>query len=323
MKRAWMHITPLITLVVVLSARAGGQQKPPPVAAVGPLRTVLGEKGYVAVPLLQEEEEAGCFIVECKSGAEKWRMSLDTGAARSALDMGLVKKLGLKHGDESEAVTIGGIRKSFEISLRGHLMGDFDTRTLASSLSLDAMDLTVLNTTRAQHKRQRIDGLLGCGALRLCGAVVDYPGRTLYLRTPLSGLWPDIEGRWVAVSGQEDGRKRQIDPAAAPRLEFKDRRFQLIDGTKHYRYGMHIKPEKDHYTLALFDPEEELAKELNYRAGGLLKVSQDGLSLCLCLDLLAANGKLPEDFKAPAGSGHQLLEFRRERSAARADEPPR
>jgi len=54
---------------------------------------------------------------------------------------------------------------------------------------------------------------------------------------------------------------------------------------------------------------------LKYEAGGLLKVSGDKLTVCLCLNpLKAKKGKeFPDDFKPPVGSGYQLMEFRREK----------
>ena len=256
-------------------------------AAADPLRAVLEKKGYVAVPLIEEE---GRFTVECKIGTETCRLLLDTGAESSSLDAALVKKLGLKHGDEVKFVGIGGIQKGHEVSLRGLLIGDFDTRNMANALPFRSVDLSALNAARDRRKHRRIEGVLGDGGLRLTSAVIDYPARTLYLRTPLASLWPEIEGRWVATGGQEDGRERKIDPKAPPRLEFKDRRLHLTDGTKQYTFGLHVKPEVDRrYTLVFFDPEKELAKELlGYDAGGLLKVSGDKLTVCLVLDPTAA-----------------------------------
>ena len=94
MKLAWTHLALPITLAALLSATAGGQPKPP-VAVADPLRAVLEKKGYLAIPLTQEEGD-NCFIVKCKSGTETFQLLLDTGAEDSVLDVGLVKKLGLK-----------------------------------------------------------------------------------------------------------------------------------------------------------------------------------------------------------------------------------
>ena len=153
--------------------------------------------------------------------------------------------------------------------------------------------------------------------MRINSAVIDYSARTLYLRTPLDGLWPEIAGTWVATGGREEGRERKIDPKAPPKLEFKNNRFHLADGANQYVFGMHVQPGKDYFTLMFFDPEQELAKELVYKAGGLMKVSGSKLTICLCLDLTKAKkgAEFPDDFNTAAGSGHLLLEFRREKEA--------
>ena len=321
MKHAWKHLTSFVALLVMLSATADGRQKPQsatappprPAVAADPLRVVFEKKGYVAIPLTQEEKDEQ-FTVVCKSGTETFRMILDTGAENSSLDIGLVNRLGLKHGDEVKTVGIGGNRKGVDVSLRGISIGAFDSRAMARALPFNAFDFTVTNTAQDQRKLPRIDGHLAHSTLWHTAAVIDYSTRTLYLRTPLDGLWPAIEGKWVAGSGQEDGKERKIDPNAPPRLEFKDRQFHLTDGTKSYTLGLHVnkQPGEVHYAVALFDPKQQFAKELNYKAGGMLKVSGDKLTVCLCLDPATAKG-MPDDFTAPAGSGRLLLEFRREK----------
>lgn len=277
-----------------------------------PLRTMLEKKGYVAVRLVQEEY--GHFVAECKCGSEAFRLHLDTGAEFSALDMRLVKKLGLKPQGAATGVGIGGTLEGVKVSLRGLSIGDFDMRTTTESLNVVGFDFTDVNTVLVQHLKLRpVDGVLGNSDLELCSAVIDYPTRTLYLRTPLKGLWPSIEGKWVAIAGQQEGRDVHLDPAAPVRLEFKDRQFHLSDGTTTHKFGLHVQPGKDRYTLFFFDPEQELDEKLNYQTYGLVKVAGDKLTLCLCLDPAKTKGKLPDDFKAPAGSGHLLFEFRREK----------
>ena len=277
-----------------------------------PLRTMLEKKGYVAVRLVREEY--GHFIAECKCGPEAFRLHVDTGAEFSALDMRLVKKLGLKPQGAVTGVGIGGRLEGVKLSLRGLAIGDFDLRTTTESLNVAGFDFTDVNTVLVQHlKLKPIDGVLGHSDLDLCSAVIDYPNRTLYLRSPLAGLWPEIEGKWVAILGQEEGRDVPLDPAAPVWLKFKDRQFHLSDGTTTHKFGLHVQPGKDRYTLFFFDPEQEFAKELKYQTYGLVKVSGDKLTLCLCLDPTRIKGKLPDDFKAPAGSGHLLFEFRREK----------
>ena len=55
--------------------------------------------------------------------------------------------------------------------------------------------------------------------------------------------------------------------------------------------------------VCVIDAEQEFAEKLSYKGGGLLKVSDNKLTLCLTLDPAKAKGKLPDDFTAPAGSG--------------------
>jgi hypothetical protein len=286
------------------------REKPRPATTADPLRSMLEKKGYVAVPLIRDEEGWG-FIVKCRSGAATFRMLLDTGAEVSCLDRRWVKKFGLRPKREITGVGTGGSQKGVEVSLRELSIGDFDTRRTGNSFPLAAVDLTAMNTLRTKRRKlPPIDGVLGHFTLKLNSAVIDYSTHTLYLRTPLKSLWPKVEGRWVAVSGREDGRERRIDPAAPIVLEFKDSEFHLTDGAKRYAFGLHVQPDKDRYRVGLFYPRQEFANELDYPAGGLLKVSGDRLVVCLYLDPSKVKAP-PADFAAPAGTGHLLLEFRR------------
>lgn len=297
-------------LAVLLAATPVTPPPPPDPASADANRVRMEKDGYVAVPLIQDEEGGG-FVVECRSGKDAWRMLLDTGAESSSLDLALVRKLGLKLEGEVTGVGIEGTRAGREVSLRGFSMGAFDTRDMANTLSCAAFDFTAMNASRRQLKRPRLDGLLGHSFLRLTAAVVDYPAKTLYVRTPLAGLWPSLEGTWVAAAGEEDGRPRRIDPSAPPRVEFKNRRVALTDGPNRHHFGIHVRPGKDAHAVALFPPGQEHAGQTAYRAGGLLRVSGDRLSLCLCLDVAKARG-FPTDFKAPAGSGRLVLECKKE-----------
>ena len=75
---------------------------------------------------------------------------------------------------------------------------------------------------------------------------------------------------------------------------------------------MHVRVDKGGHALAFFDPAQELDKELDYKASGLLKVADGKLTVCLSLGS-ATNTGIPDEFKAPAKSGRLLVEFRREK----------
>ncbi|QEL17675.1 aspartyl protease family protein [Limnoglobus roseus] len=316
MHRSGKLIATGVLLIVFISDPVTGRQKPPltdqpPRAAPDPLSQLMKEQGYVAVPLVQEEA-GGAFVVECQSGTEKWRMLLDTGAESSCLDAGLAKRLGLKGQGEAKVVGAAGVQVGAQVSLRGMTIGEYDTRAMGNEVGLAAFDFSAMAAVQEQRKIPKIDGLLGHAALRLNSAVIDYDTRTLYLRTPLRGLWPKVEGRWTATRGEEDGRARAIDPESPPRLEFKDRQFRLTDGARSYQLGVHVVPDKGRYVMAFFDPAQELARELAYTRGGLLKMDGDRLTVCVSLDTATAQG-LPDDFRTSPKSGRLLLEFKREK----------
>lgn len=273
------------------------------------LHDYLLSKGYVAVPLLQDDE-GGCFKIECKIGSEKIVLLLDTGAERSSIDKNLAKKLGLESKGEVIAKGIEGTRTGFYSAIRSISIGSFDTRELANEFDVAVFDFSSLQSKISGQKLRKIDGLIGSSALTLCSGIIDYPQKTLYLRTPLRSLWPEIEGRWTATEFTIDGQKKPFDEKNTPRLRFKDRRMMISNGTDEVEYGIHVALGKDYSTLVLFPPEKEKNDTLIYTAASLLKVSGDKMTVCLSLE---ASKGIPNDFKAPAGSGFMLLELKKEK----------
>lgn len=265
--------------------------------------------GYVAIPL-QQDEEGGCFTIECQIGAEKIIFLLDTGAERSSIDKQLAKKLGLESKGEVVAKGIEGTRTGFYTAIRGMSVGNFDTRELANEFDVAVFDFQTLQSKIPERKHRKIDGLLGHSAFATCSSIIDYPRKTLYLRTPLRSLWPEIEGRWTATKLTMDGKDKPYDATNPPRLRFKDRRMMISNGTDEVEYGIHVALGKDYSTLVLFPPEKEKDDTLIYTAASLLKVSGDKMTVCLSLE---ASKGIPNDFKAPAGSGFMLLELKKEK----------
>lgn len=299
-----------LTLIVAsfLSKSMIGQEKngtPPK----DPLRELLLSKGYVAVPLIKDEER-GSFVVECHVGTEKLRLLLDTGSANSLIDIDLANKLGLEDKGEVKATGIQGVNTGIKTSIRGLSIGDFDTREAIQELEIAALAMTWSNKSTSEKNRLKVDGLLGQSALEFCSAVIDYSNHRLYLRTPLRGLWPEIEGKWLAIRAEEEGQERSIDTKKPAHLIFKDRRIKISDGTNVYEYGIHLVPGKDRHTLGLFAPDEEKNETMKYIGAALLKVSGDKMTVCLCVD---ASKNTPADFKTTADSGHMLLELKKEK----------
>jgi predicted aspartyl protease len=271
-------------------------------------RAALEKRGYTAIPLMQEEE-AGRLIVKCKSENESWWMMLDTGAERFSMDKKLAKRLDLKLGEELSVSGIGGSKKAYQSSLHGFWIAGFDTRKFAQSLILSVSDYSDLQDNEKLRLVRKYDGLLDAATLYQLSAIIDYSTCSLYLQPPLKR---EIEGRWVGVSGFENGLERLVDPKSPPVLEFKEDRFHLTDGAKHYSFAMHVQRAEEGYRVSLFDPKQELAEELKYQAVGLIVIKDGVLSACLCLDPKTSKG-IPDDLTALPGSGRVLLEFKRDK----------
>ena len=114
--------------------------------------------------------------------------------------------------------------------------------------------------------------------------MIDYPSKTLYLRTPVAGLWPKVAGEWAATRREEDGKVDPIDPKAPPRLVFRDRTLTLTDAGRQYHFGFHVGPGDGCLLVLLYPPGEELAEKLQYRSAALLKLDGGKLKLLLGVD---------------------------------------
>lgn len=158
----------------------------------------------------------------------------------------------------------------------------------------------------------RLDGTIGQSILKFTNAVIDYSSNTLYLITPLNKLWPQIEGEWVAATGEANGRPIKIDPKKAPQLEFKDRKVYYADGDTKLTYGMHLYPDENHFQVVFFDPKKEFDEKLDYENAGLLKLNNGRLTLCFYPNPKLAKA-VPKGFQTEEESDLILLEFERKK----------
>jgi hypothetical protein len=314
LSRSW---TILITLAIIAtsgseSVSRGGD--PPSSSgnkiAEDAVRTALLKKGYTAVPLIPGDDTESRYRVKCQCGSETVVFLIDTGSSVSVLDPGIAKTLKLESAGRTEYRTLTGKADAEQVMLRGMQIGEFDTRKMISSLTVVSFDLSGGTQPAERQKRPQFQGILGQQALSVCTAVIDYSTHTLYLRHPLRALWPLIEGKWSATGGEESGQRYPVDLKSPPLLHFMDDQMLLTLGEKKHQWGLHPVPDGKHYRLALFDPKSELKDELTYSAGGLLRVTDDKIKVCLILDPAKAKA-FPTEFAAPKGSGLLLLEFDR------------
>ena len=171
--------------------------------------------------------------------------------------------------------------KGEDVSLRGLTLGGYDTRRAWGVVYGLGFDLAGVNKFLVEQKRRPIQGLLGNLDLLNGSAVIDFGTNTLYLRPVRETFGPQLEGKWVGVRFEFDGKKGRYAPGDAA-VEFKGGRvrFTTRDGTK--EWGFHLRDEADRYRVGLFDPKaDELADGFGYSSDGLLKLAGGTLTLVM------------------------------------------
>jgi hypothetical protein len=158
-----------------------------------------------------------------------------------------------------------------------------------------------LNKLLTDHKRPPIQGLLGNLDLLNGSAIIDFGTNTIYMRPVKKAVWPQLEGKWVGVRYEQDGRKGPYKAGDAA-VGFKNGRIRFTTPGKTAEWGFHLEDELDLYRVGLFDAgADELADGFRYSGGGLLlRVKGDTLSIVM--------GESNE-FAAPKGSGLLLVEY--------------
>jgi hypothetical protein len=303
----------LFVLFMLFLAPPVGAQDKPPAKPGDARRAALIKAGYTAIPLTLDPLGT-IFVVDGAVGPKKVKFDLDSGSiGDTILDLKLAKRLKLKLGEEAAAVGLDGALGGRRIDAFDLKIGPYDTRKDWPNLPALAVDLS------DQSGRSR-SGVLGVGVLDQWGAVIDYPARAMYLRPPLNAAWPRLAGDWDVTSWLEDGAARKLDPKSTPTFKFADRRLKLTDRGKTTDYAIQFAPSVANTgdLLLLFDPKDEGKTDFDYDGGGLIKIKDGVMTLCLLLD--SDKGDLPKTFAAPKGSGHKLLQLKLATPAAQ--KPP-
>lgn len=280
----------------LFASTAVAADKPAPKPA-DPRCEALLKAGYTAVPLTYDD---GQLVAEGQVLTEKGKFLVNTGTHLPLIERKVARKLKLEFGDRVPTAGSGGSADGRVVRLPGLTLGGYDTRKDVNRMPAVAADLSKLGNN--------LSGSLGVQALDVFAPVIDYPARTLYLRPPLKTAWPKLAGKWTVTSWKEEGAKRDLDPKSPPTLDFADHRLKLTDGGKTREFGIQAAPDGGDYTLVLFDPKQEGKTDIDYQAGGLVRVDGGTMTACLFLDIAKVKG-MPTAFDAPKGSGFVLLEM--------------
>lgn len=138
----------------------------------------LLESGFSAVPL--QTNVAGQLQTEAAANGESLLLLLDTGASHTVLHRDAAERLGLIVGEAGfTAAGLGSTNHAVTQSLVERLrLGEMDL----GQVLVVVTDLGHVNQTLGTAGGQPIDGVIGGDILRRGHAVIDFAGRTLYLR---------------------------------------------------------------------------------------------------------------------------------------------
>lgn len=287
---------------VLLELKDAAAERTPP---EDPLRKLMGADEYTAVPL--ERGAQGERAVTARVGKEEFRLYVETAATITAVDTDKVKKGGGK--------VVGNIPlgkgKADVYRLPGMTVGKYDLRAGWAELDVMAADYAAMNEVLAENKLPTVYGAFGQTELRNGSAVLDLHADTLYLRPLMKSLGPKLEGKWVGVSSERDGKTTAHTAHDRPTLEFKDGRLVLAAGDTKLEKAFHAQDEGDGYRLGLFDPKRKPADaDFGYDARGILRLTGGKLFLVVSTDPKKVNVE-PPAFAAPKGSGMVLIQFER------------
>jgi uncharacterized protein (TIGR03067 family) len=298
----------LVVLLTFFLAQPVGAEDKPPEKPADARRAALVRAGYSHVPLTFDPLRMG-FFVDGAVGPEKVKLLLDSGSGDTLLDLKLATRLKLKIGEEKATTGLGGSMVGRRTYVPGLMFGTYDTQKDWPNVAAQATDLSGWSGAPG--------GVIGAHVLDPWAAVVDYPGRAVYLRPPLTTAWPRLLGTWTVTSWKEDGQARKLDPKEPPTFSFGDRRLKLTDGGKTCEYSLQFGPnDEGDYLLMMLPQRDGDVSSMIVVGGGRIKAKDGAMIACLCLDTDKPK-PLPTDFSAPKGSGCVLLELKSASSDAR------
>ena len=288
---------PLVVLLTLLfAAPVRAQDKPADPADAR--RAALVKAGYTAVPLTLESTWLS-LSANGTVGRERAKFLISGGTPDTVLDMKLAKRLNLPLGPEVAFGVGNGFAQlaARQMFAPGFTLGNYDTRRDWPNLPGVAADLS--------GQPGSPQGMLGNDFLDPWGAVIDFPSRTLYLRPPITPMWPRLAGVWEVTSWHEDGADRKLDPKAPAKFTFADRRLKVVMGGQTREYAIRFKPDDRGDMILMIDPKQDGKPftEADLVGGGLIKVKDGQMTLC-ALSQSGQARELPEEFAAPKGSGY-------------------
>ncbi len=171
--------TLVLMLVAVGNSPSAQPQAGPAERQTDKLGKLMKKQGYTAVPLTFYKTRL--FGVPVTVNDTSMTLVLDTGANNTNLDRAsaLRAKLAVREVEEKSS-GLGGTFKSGRARIDRFTVGG-----MSDAAEVFVVDFSPTNATLKGNGDPPCDGVLGSHFLERHGAVIDYPSRRLFLRTPV------------------------------------------------------------------------------------------------------------------------------------------
>ena len=142
------------------------------------IKKALKKKSYKAVSFVLSKTHH--LEIEAEINGVKGLFILDTGASNTCVGIDKSSMFQLDFEvSEVKAAGAGATQMETYVSKKNHLkIGPWKNKKQEIVL----FDLQHVNTALEEHNARKVDGIIGADVLKKAKAIIDYPGKKLYLK---------------------------------------------------------------------------------------------------------------------------------------------
>jgi hypothetical protein len=310
-----MRATLLTFFGVLLSACWVQADDPAP----DPVRKILLDKGYHAIPIVKVEDSERGFgnkiqpvvraihLVKCSIAKVDFYLQIDTGATATFLNEDFAKANNIPFGAQGTSNTLGGKVAISKLDLNQISFGGLNSREIAFALSMFA---TKAIKEDDNYKGLPIAGILGNDKLLATNAIIDYSSDTLYMIPPAKFYMPKFSGSWKATKVFYDGLPVNEANYNKYAVSFTKETMKLNSPERGVlEYSCHYFTRDGFEHIRFYEPKQRSSEKPMYAAGGVVQQDKDKLKIQIGFD---PGFGVPGDFELIPASKWLYLELERE-----------
>jgi hypothetical protein len=287
--------------------------------APDPVRKILLDKGYHAIPIVQVKDFKGrlgdkiqpvvraMYLVKCALGKVEFYLQIDTGATGTFLNEDFAKANNIPFGDKGTTNTLGGKVAIRVLDMNQISFGGLDSREISFELSMFAIKGLQENDN---YKGLPVAGLLGNDKLLATNAIIDYTSDTLYMIPPAKFYMPKFSGYWKATKVCYDGLPVKEANYNLYAVSFTKQTMKLNSPERGVlEYSCHYFQGDGLGHIRFYEPKQRSSEKPMYAAGGVIQQDKDKLKIQIGFD---PGFGVPGDFELIPASKWLYLELERE-----------